>query len=306
MAVLPEAPRAVWLASLAGAWNRMDEKNLSLIAAGMAFYSLLSLFPAITALVSIWGIFANPVAIQDQMTVLEDVAPQAAYDIIAGQVQALVAAPPSALTWAGALAVALALWSARAGVGALMRGLNAVYDEHNHAGLRQIAKELALTVMLVALAAVFALLLIVVPVVLTFVPLGPLANVLLRLAQWAVLVVMVMATLGLVYRLAPNRRPARMAWLSPGAMLAAAVWTLASLAFTLYLERFASYNEVYGSLGAVIAMLMWFFLSAHVVLLGASVNAELERRTLEDSTIGRDRPIGERGAVVADTYLPVK
>ncbi|WP_108260280.1 YihY/virulence factor BrkB family protein [Mangrovicoccus ximenensis] len=306
MRLVPHYPRQVWTAALKGAFGQLDEKNLTLIAAGVAFYSLLSLFPAITALVSVWGVFADPVEIESQLTLLSQLAPQTAYELIAGQVAALVNAPPSALSWAGAASLVLALWSARAGVGAMTRGLNAVYGEKNRSGLGEIAVSLALTVLLLLLTAAVLALLVVLPVVLAFIPIGFLAELLVRSAKWAVAIGLIVLSLGIVYRIAPNRRAARVPWLSPGALLATGVWAVASLGFTVYLERFASYNEVYGSLGAVIALLMWFFISALVVLLGAAVNAELERHTKVDSTVGRPRPIGERGAEAADTYLPVE
>ncbi|WP_172330576.1 YihY/virulence factor BrkB family protein [Mangrovicoccus sp. HB161399] len=306
MGLLPHYPRDVWKASLKGAFGQIDERNLSLIAAGVAFYSLLSLFPAITALVSVWGVFADPVEIEAQLSLLSQLAPQTAYELIAGQVAALVNAPPSALSWAGAVSLVLALWSAKAGVGAMTRGLNAVYGEKNRSGFGDIAVSLMLTVMLLVLTASVLALLVVLPVILAFIPIGFLAEMAVRAAKWLVAIGLIVLSLGIIYRIAPNRRAARVPWLSPGALLATAVWAVASVGFTVYLERFASYNEVYGSLGAVIALLMWFFISALVVLLGAAVNAELERHTREDSTVGRPRPIGERGAEAADTYLPVK
>ncbi|MBE3638419.1 YihY/virulence factor BrkB family protein [Mangrovicoccus algicola] len=306
MTLLPRYKAGMWRAALTGAFAQLDEKNLTLIAAGVAFYSLLSLFPAITALVSVWGVFADPVRIESQLSLLQQFAPETAYELIAGQVASLVNAPPSALSWAGAVSLVVALWSAKAGVGALTRGLNAVYGEKNRSGMRDIAVSLALTALLLLLTAAVLALLVVLPLVLALLPVGALAEILVRLAKWVVAIGLIVLSLGLVYRIGPNRRSARVAWLSPGALLATLVWTAASVGFTFYLERFASYNEVYGSLGAVIALLMWFFISALVVLLGAAVNAELERHTLQDSTVGRSRPIGQRGAEAADTYMPVE
>lgn len=259
----------------------------------------------ITALVSVWGIFADPMVIQTELQDARAMLPGPAYDIIYNQISQLISAPQSALTWAGFVSLSLALWSAKAGVGALTKGLNAVYGEQNRKGLRHIAVVLMLTMALIAISGVFALLLVVLPVALNLVPLGFAAEATIRLLKWLVLMGMLILALGLVYRVAPNRRGARVAWLTPGAAVATVAWTAVSAAFSVYLENFASYNETYGSLGAVIALLMWFFLSALVVLFGAALNAELERRSQEDSTIGQSRPIGERGAKAADTFVAV-
>lgn len=303
--VWPQRRWQVWLASLVAVWKQMDARNLSLISAGVAFYALLSLFPSVTALVSVWGLFFDPVALQEQLATVESFVPESAFGIIEGQVNDLVEAGSRALSWAGGLALLVAFWSAKNGVSALTRGLNAVYEESNRSGVWHTINAILLTVVLILAAAVFAGLLVVLPIALSFVPLGPLAENAIRGAKWLAVIGMLIGVIGLIYRYAPNRRAARVPWLSPGAVAATLVWTMVSLGFTLYIENFANYNEVYGSLGAVIALLFWFYISALVVLLGASLNAELERRTRQDSTVGEDLPLGERGAAVADEFEPV-
>lgn len=304
MTVWPDKKPATWVAILKATMKTVDDRNLPLIAAGVAFYSLLSLFPTITAAVSVWGLFANPVAIEEQLDGLSASVPAGAFDIIETQVQRLAAAPSDTLTWAGVLAMVLALWSARAAIAALIRGLNAIYEERHRKGLKRVFRALTLTFLLVFMTTIFVAIMVVAPVLIAFAPLGPLAETALRALKWLVILVMLLVSLGLIYRLAPNRKAARVPWVSPGAVLATGLWTIASAALSLYLENFGNYNEIYGSLGAVIALLMWFFVSAFVVLLGAAVNAQLERHTKEDSTVGPPKPLGARGAVVADTYVP--
>ncbi|WP_138469395.1 YihY/virulence factor BrkB family protein [Poseidonocella sp. HB161398] len=306
MVLLPRSRKAVWLAALGGALAQIDRRNLGLIAAGVAFYSLLSLFPAITALVSVWAVFADPLDIQPQLALLSRLIPTAAYELVAGQVAALVSAPPAALSWAGGVSLFVALWSARAGVGALTRGLNTVYGEQNRRGLGEFASALVLTLLLLGLTAAVLALMVLLPVVLSQIPVSFLAETLLRVAKWSIATGLVLLSLGLLYRVGPNRRAARVPWLSPGALTATALWAIASLGFTFYLEHFAALSRLYGSLGAVVALQIWFFISALSVLFGAALNAELERRTAEDSTIGRPRPLGQRGAEAADTYLPTR
>lgn len=303
---MPGKTLDVWWAVLKAIALQIEQRNLPLIAAGVAFFSLLSLFPTITALVSIWSVFADPAELNDQLGGLEQIAPEDAYRLIEAQLQRLASAPPTALSWTGALALLLGLWSARAAVGALTRGLNTVYGEANRKGLRHLATMMVLTVALLVTSAVFIALLVILPVALSFLPLGSNAEAAIRIAKWLVMVAMLIGMLGLIYRRAPNRRAARIPWVSPGAIVATAIWIITSAAFTVYLENFGNYNEVYGSLGAMIALLIWFFITALAVLLGGAMNAELERHTKIDSTVGRPRPLGQRGATAADTYLPVK
>ena len=231
--------------------------------------------------------------------------PADVFDIISGQITALAAADESTLGWTTLLSIFLALWSARAGVAALMQGMNAVYEERNRGGLAHYLTAFGLTValILVALVAISAVLLV--PAIMALVPLGALATVAVEVGRWLVAVGILFLGAGLIYRYGPNRRAARLPWITPGAVLAVFLWAGASVAFSIYLTNFGNYNEVYGSIGAVIALLMWLFISGFLLLLGAALNAELERHTEPDSTIGRDRPLGERGAQAADTYVEI-
>ncbi|WP_068117245.1 YihY/virulence factor BrkB family protein [Tropicimonas marinistellae] len=251
-------------------------RHLGLIAAGVAFYGLLAIFPAITSIVTLWGFFADPDLVEQQLLTYEDVIPEAAFGIIDGQVRAIANGPKEVLGWASALSIGTALWASRAGVAAIVGGLNAVYRTPPRGGLRGMARALVLTLLLIAVALVALATVVVAPVVLTFLPLGPFTGFALELSRWLIGGGVVLLGIGLLYRMGPNRSDQRTDILSPGAVMAVILWALVSWGFSAYLTNFGNYNEVYGSLGAVVAMLMWFYLSAFVVLLGGLTNAELE------------------------------
>lgn len=305
MVPVPKRSPKVWWSIGKRVLDAIGEKRLSLIAAGIAFFGILALFPAIAAIIALWGIVGDPQAILPVMERYSVLLPADVFDIISGQITALAAADESTLGWTTLLSIFLALWSARAGVAALMQGMNAVYEERNRGGLAHYLTAFGLTValILVALVAISAVLLV--PAIMALVPLGALATVAVEVGRWLVAVGILFLGAGLIYRYGPNRRAARLPWITPGAVLAVFLWAGASVAFSIYLTNFGNYNEVYGSIGAVIALLMWLFISGFLLLLGAALNAELERHTEPDSTIGRDRPLGERGAQAADTYVEI-
>lgn len=290
----------VWPA-LKGVWALIAEKNLNLIASGIGFYGILAAFPAIAALIALWGLVADPVLVETQVSEFSTVLPADVAYLLNSRVAELVAADPTTLGWAGLLSIGLLLWSARAGVNSLIVGLNAVYGESNRGGLRRLIVAFALTGSLIILGLACIAALVVVPIVLAFLPLGNFATFLAEVLRWSLAVTTVLLGLGLLYRYGPNRRgKARMGWLSPGAVAATLLWGVATWGFTIYLQNFANYNKIYGSLGAVIVLLFWLYISAFVCLLGAALNAELELQQRKDTTRGPAKPMGQRGAFVAD------
>ena len=298
-----EGPRKWWGAFM-GTLNIMDERNLGLIAAGIGFFGMLAVFPGIAALISVWGLVSDPSVIEAQIEIFRRFVPADGLQLIEAQLDKLVTAQVETLSWTTAVSTGLSLFWARSGMASMIRGLNAVYRE-DHRGniiMRNVTAILLtvalLAVLLVALTAVVA-----VPVFLAIVPLGPFATVALQVARWAIAAAVMLFGLGFIYRYAPNRRAAKVPWVSPGALIAVTFWGLGSAAFAFYIGNFGRYNEVYGSLGAGVALLMWFYLSAYFILFGAAMNAELELRTLPDTTTGPPKPMGERGAYVADTYV---
>lgn len=293
--------RAIWSA-IKGMFNTMADLNLGLIAAGVAFYGMLALFPTLAAVIAIWGFFSDPAVVETQVALLERFVPSDAYLILQDQIAKLVGANESALGWTTLISLTAALWSARAGVAALIQGLNTIYREKNRGGVRHYVTAFGVTFLLIGVALVALASVVIAPVVLKFLPLGPMAAMALSAVRWLTAIGVVVLGLGVVYRFGPNRRGARPGWLTPGAFLAVVIWAAASYAFSFYLANFGNYNRIYGALGAVIALLMWLYISAFVVLLGALLNAELELRTKRDTTVGPNNPPGFRGAYVADHY----
>ncbi|WP_279482845.1 YihY/virulence factor BrkB family protein [Aureimonas sp. SK2] len=285
-------------------WRTVQEfsaDRLMLVAAGMTFYVLLALFPAVTATVSIYGLFTDASNFGDQMQVLSGFLPGGAMDIISEQMGRVASKEETKLGLGLAFGLGLALWSANAAMKTLFDALNIVYEEEEKRGFIRLTLVslfftlCAIVFLIVALAAV-----VVLPIALNFVGLGGIESWLLVL-RWPLLLVVVAGGLSVVYRYGPSRRRARWRWITPGAGLAAVLWVIFSIAFSWYAQNFGSYDETYGSLGAAIGFMTWIWISSMVVLVGAELDAELEHQTARDSTREPPRPMGRRGAVMADT-----
>lgn len=254
---------------------RLDRANVSLAAAGVAFFGVFALFPAMAAVIALFGLLADPGVVEAQFALLVEVIPEAPYALIDGQLDALLATTPDTLGWATVLSILVALWSTRSGVSALISGLNAVYGQGTRGGLRHVLAALALTVTLVLVAIAALLAVVILPVALSVLPVGGFTAWVIEAARWLFLVAVLVIALGIIYRFGPHTARDGTAWISPGALLVVPLWLAASAGFSAYLTNFGSYNEVYGSLGAAIALLMWLYISAGLVLAGAALNAEL-------------------------------
>ncbi len=281
---------------------QVSDHRLLAISAGVVFYGLLALFPAVSALVSAYGLFAPPQAIATHLSFAEGVLPADVYSIIQDQVGRVVAKGDANLSFAFLLGFALALWSANAGVKAVVDALNVVYDETEKRGfikLNLVSLIFTAGMIIAALVAVGAV--VVTPLVLQRLGLGALAETAVRLSRWPVLMLGMLIGLAVLYRWGPSRREARWKWLSVGAIFATVAWFGGSAALSYYLANVAHYNVTYGSLGAAIGTMMWLWMSAIVVLLGAAINSEIEHQTAVDTTVGHAKPLGARGAKMADT-----
>src|SRR6185437_1557436 len=274
-------------------------------AAGITFYSLLAIFPAIAALVSIYGLIADPATVSDQINSMSGVVPGGGMDIIGDQVKRVASTSNGALGFGAIVGLLVALWSANGGTKAMFDSLNVVYDEHEKRSYIRLAlTSLAVTLgalifVVIAMACVVAL-----PIALNFVGLGSITEILIRVLRWPLLLVAVAIMLAVIYRYGPSREEARWRWVSWGGAFAAIVWVLVSLAFSWYVAHFGSYNKTYGSLGAAIGFMTWIWISATVVLVGAELDAEMEHQTARDTTTGGEKPLGARGATKADTVAP--
>lgn len=306
LSVGPRLSLKVYWAALKASFVQVADNNLALISAGVAFFSMLSLFPALAALIALLSLISNPAVVLSQLEDIRGLLPDDVYEILNAQVITLVTTRADTLGWAGLVSIMVALWSARAGTGAMMVGLNAVYNQRNRSATRHYFRALVLTIGLVAVAIVAMLMVVVAPVVLSFLPIGSWTYKVAEAVRWFIALSVVFLGIGAIYRFGPNRRPARTQWLTPGAVVAVVSWTIVSVAFSYYVANFGNYNQVYGSIGAVIAMLIWLWLTSFLILYGAALNAQLELRTKPDSTVGAPKPPGQRGAFVADTIVPVE
>jgi membrane protein len=292
-----------WKDILWRTYEQISEDRLLLIAAGVVFYAMLAIVPAITALVSMYGLFTPAKTIGAQLSFLADVMPGGAYQLVSEQIVRIAANSDGKLTFAFIIGLAVALWSANAGMKAIFDALNVVYDEDEKRGIVTLnAISLTFTlgaicVLLLALGAV-----VVLPLVLAFLGFAAQEQAgLLPLLRWPALFVLLMVGLAVLYRFGPSRRQAKWRWVSVGSVFAAVAWVAVSVAFSWYLSKFADYNATYGSLGAVIGLMMWMWISTTVMLVGAELNSEIEHQTARDSTVGFEKPLGARGAVMADT-----
>jgi membrane protein len=295
-------PWAGWKDILWRIYARIGDDRLLAVAAGVVFYGLLALFPAITAFVSLYGLFAKASTITDHLSLAGGILPGGAMEIIQEQINRITAKGDAKLSIAFASSLGLALWSANAGMKAVIDALNVTYSEKEKRGFVKLNLiSLALTggailVLLVALVAI-----VVLPLVLSFLGLGGWVETLLRFLRWPLLLCLAIFGLAVLYRYGPSRESPRWEWLTAGSGLAAIAWLGGSALLSWYLANFANYDATYGSLGAAIGMMIWMWMSSIVILLGAELNSEVEHQTARDSTTGHERPRGQRGAEMADT-----
>jgi membrane protein len=296
-----EIPAKGWKDIALRTYHDIGENRLSLIAAGVTFFTLLAIFPAVAALVSCYGLIADASTINDQLASLQGILPQGALEIVGDQVKRLNEQGNTTLGFSLLIGIALSVWSANGGVKHVFDALNLVYNEREQRSfvvLNLVSLGFtagALLFLILALSAV-----VVLPVVLSYIGLGTDAWW-LTLLRWPALLVAVLLGLALLYRYGPSRDAPRWRWVTPGGALAAVLWIAASLLFSWYVAHFGSYNKTYGSLGAAIGFMTWIWLSTMIVLVGAQVNAEMEHQTAEDTTVGEPQPLGTRQARMADT-----
>lgn len=278
------------------------EDRVTLIAAGVTYYLLLALFPAASVLVSLYGLMADPAAIADRIASLGSVMPADALDIFLNQVRALSAERGATLSAGLVGGLALALWSANNGIKALFDAMNVAYREKEKRSIVRLnLVSLAFTFGAFLIAIVILFSMGVVPAVLNYFWLDRWAELIIRVARWPIMMVFVGFGIMALYRFGPSREPAKVRWLTWGAVFSTLLWFAASLGVSFYLSNIANYNATYGTLGALIGFMVWTWISAIIVIVGAEINAELEHQTTRDSTTGTPRPMGERGAYMADT-----
>lgn len=258
-------------------WTVSSRTHMTLIAAGVAFYGFLALFPGMAAIIAVFGLISDPEAVQSELELLHDLLPEAAYQLIADQFTRLVTTSGSALRWTTLVSFGVALWSARAGVSAVVQGLNAIYDIPDRFGLWHEILSLFMTLILMGVAVIAMLIVVVAPILLAFFPPYPAMGLALEGLRWGTAFAVLVGGLWMLYNYGPNRRPQGRIWMTPGAVAVVILWLLASWGLSYYLSNFGRYNEIYGSIFAVIALLLWLWVSAWLILAGAALNVVIER-----------------------------
>ena len=271
--------RIDWGRALANVWTEQSRDHISVMAAGVAFYGLLSIFPAMSVLISIYGLIADPIVIEQQVSGLAGVLPHDALKLLSDQLQSLIAAPPTKLGLGVVIGLLITMWSAASAAGTMMQALTVAYESEDDRGvLAFYARALALTLAMILFGVASLFLIAVVPAVLNGLPFPPLWGRIVALVRWPLLVVLVFIALAFLYRFAPARKNPKWHWFGPGTIAAAVLWLVGSAGFSIYVSQFSSYNKTYGSIGAVVILLMWFYVSAYIILAGAELNAEIEKQ----------------------------
>jgi membrane protein len=266
------------------------------------FFGLLAMFPAVTALVSSYGLFTDAQTIGEHLSFLSSVLPAGAFQIVQDQINRVVEKGSTKLGFGFLFGLALALWSANAGMKAIIDALNVIYDEEEKRGfikLNLVSLALTLGGLVAVLLAVASI--VVFPLVMTRFGLGALTEIIATILRWPILLLMVMFGLAVLYRYGPSRREPKWEWISVGSVLATLLWIAGSGALSYYLSNFGNYDATYGSLGAAIGLMTWMWMSSIVILFGAELNSEIEHQTARDTTEGGEKPLGARGAAMADT-----
>ena len=294
-------PPAGWYDIAKRTYDEVDHDRVLAVAAGVTFYGLLALFPALAAFVSLYGLIASPQTVVEHLSVLATMIPADGYELIREQALKLTAQGGGKLGLSLIISLILSIWSANAGMKAMFDALNVAYGEDEKRGfvpLNLISLAFTAGLLIFALLGCFAV--IAIPLLLERLYLGSVTEPLIQIGRWPALIVVLAAGLSVLYRFGPSRDQAQWRWVSPGAILAVLVWISASIGFSWYVANFEDYDKTYGTVGAAIGLMMWMWISATIILVGAELNAESERQTDRDTTRGPPAPIGLRGADVAD------
>ncbi len=295
-------PAPGWKDVLWRSWQSVSENNIFLVSGGVTYAMILALFPGLAALVSIYGLLLDPGQIESDVSALGAVLPEQSRQMLIDELHQLASASSGALGFGAVVGLLFALWSASRGMSGLITAIDIAYEQkETRSFLRFNLIALLMTLGAIIGGLVAIALVAVLPAAVQLLAAGPLTKWLLLLVQWPLLIVLVMAGLAVLYRYAPDREEPQWRWVSPGAIAATALWVAGSIAFTIYVTNLANYDKTYGSLGGVVILLTWLYLSAFTVLLGAVINAQSERQTRRDTTRGQPEPMGRRGAYAADT-----
>lgn len=297
-----EIPVKGWKDILLRIYANIGEHRILALAAGVTYYSILAIFPALAALVAIYGLFSDPAGIAKHLDEISGVAPSGAIDVAREQLTRLTTKSHQTLGFTFVIGLSVSLWSANAAMKSLFDTLNIIHGEREKRGLIRL-NAISLMFTIAGIAFILAALgsVVVIPVVLNDLWLSNATDLLVRIARWPVMFAGLALALACIYRFGPSRRAPRWTWISWGSAAATLAWLAASALFSWYASNFGKFNETYGSLGGAIGFMTWLWVSAIVILLGAELDAEMEHQTARDTTTGEPKPMGGRGARMADT-----
>lgn len=281
--------------------DRLTKDHIPIISAGTAFYFFLAVFPAIAAALSIYGLVVEPAQVEQQMSQLANALPEKAHQMISNILEQQSVKSESSLGWSFVLSVLISLWSVNRGTKAVFEGVNITYNEKDERGfLKLTALTLLFTIGSIIVGFIAIAMVVAFPALIDKIGLPSTLETIIQLLRWPILVLIVISALAAVYKVAPYRKSPEFKWTSWGAIIATILWIAGSLLFTLYINNFDSFDATYGSFAAVIILMLWFFLSAFIILLGAEINSEMEHQTSRDTTTGEDKPMRQRGGYHAD------
>ena len=296
-----DIPWAGWKQILKRAWAENKADNMPIIAGGVAFFGFLSIFPALIATISLYGLVASPEDVTRQIQDLSAQLPRDAQALLEGQLKAIAENSGSALSIGLVVSILGALFSASGGVNNLVTAINLAYDEVEARGAIKLRLlSLGLTLGAIVFVLITFTLVAIVPGILEALPLGPFGTILAQAVRWVALLAVFAGSLSVLYRVAPDRDAPRFRWVSLGSVIVTVIWAIVSVGFSLYVDNFGSYDKTYGAIAGVIVLMLWLYLTCFLVLLGAEINSEAEHQTAHDTTEGPPRPMGERGATMAD------
>jgi membrane protein len=300
-----EIPKRGWLQVVKRGWAEAKADQVPLLGAGVAFYGFLALFPSLIAIVLIYGLVADPAQIANQVGQLSGALPEDARRIITDQLQ-FVSTRETGAGIGLVVAILLALWGASGGMSNLMTAISTAYDEEEKRSfIKKRLLALGMTLGAIVFMVIMLALVAVFPALADLID-NDVVRILLTIVRWVLIAVLVSAALAVLYRVSPDRDAPKMRWVSVGAVVATVLWLLASAGFSLYVANFGSYAKTYGAIAGIVVMLMWLWITAYAILLGAEINAESEQQTVRDTTRGPDAPLGQRDAVKADSLPSVE
>jgi len=281
-------------------FSQISKDHVQIVSAGVGFYFFLALFPTIVAAISIYSLVLEPSQIQEQLSSLNRLLPQQAFEMINRILEPILKEDEQKLGWGLLISILISLWSANKGTSALFEGINIAYDEENRNFIKKNALTLVFTLGIIVLGLISLLIVIFFPIFIGEIGFSETIESVIGWGRWLVLGFILVFTLSMLYKIAPHRDNPEFKWVSWGAVIGSVLWVLGSALFSWYVNNFGSYSDLYGSFAAVVILLLWLFLTAFIVLLGAEINSEMEHQTLKDTTVGEDEPMGQRGGYHAD------